>query len=119
MAKCASTEYKGDPADVTINSPDDIHMEGMRLLADRILNDIVKSMYHAYKETDIEKRESQLRMYRRMLNDTPWCNILGVTPLYCERRAQNYQRYKKFAKKHKGERLHYRYVKKEYTENVY
>ena len=101
-----TTYYKGDPADITINNPKDLDWDGMRLLADRILNDIVKNMASAYKEQDVKKRESQMKMYRRMLNDTPWCNILGVTPEYCERKAQNYSKYKKYVKKNRGRHVY-------------
>lgn len=96
--------YNGDKSNVTVTNPQDLNWEGMKLLADKILNDIVKNMASAYKEKDDKKRESQLKMYRRMLSDTPWCAILDVTPEYCERKAQNYSKYKKYVRKHRGEK---------------
>ena len=75
--------------------------DGVKLLADRIVNDIIKELHYAYKREE----QTKITQLMRQLELGPWCDILGVTPAYCDRLAKRYEKYKKLQKMFKTQQI--------------
>lgn len=77
----------------------DLVWDNCQMLAQRILDDTTESYSHAIDKND----EKSIRIIQRRLNNTEWCNILGITPQYVYRKAKNYKKYTDYKIKHRGE----------------